>query len=98
MECKDLKKFITNIKDIEISIKNKTRFLTKEEISTKKIAKKSIYLNLNLKKNNIINKKHLIPLRPLQNGIPINQYQKIIGKRINKDKKKFSQLKYNDLY
>ena len=42
LECKDLKKFVSDIRELEIMLKVKKRFLTKLENETKKLAKSSL--------------------------------------------------------
>ncbi len=53
--------------------------------------RRSVYFYRNLKKGSVIKKKDLIFLRPFNNnGIKITEIEKIIGKKVKKDYKKFS--------
>ena len=82
LECKNLKQFVRNIRDIKLSLNDDRNTISKKEAHTKKIAKKSIYFSKTLKKNHIIKKDDLIALRPRLKGIsPIN-YKKYIGRRL----------------
>ena len=64
---------------------------------TKEIVKKSIFINKNLSKNHKLKKEDLIALRPLKNGIPIQEIDKILGKKINKKIYKLYQLQFKDV-
>lgn len=56
--------------------------------------KRSIYSKFNLKKNDKITNNNIIFLRPYQNkGIKIENYKKIIGKKIKQNIKKYSLIK-----
>ena len=43
LECKNLSQFVSNIKDIKLSLIDNRNTMSKKEAYTKKIAKKSIY-------------------------------------------------------
>jgi len=93
LECRDLKKFIYEIKSVYKSINSKKRVLTKEEISTKKVARKSLYFFRNLKKGHTINFKDIIPMRPVNNGISPKYFKNFIGKKLKRNVSRFSLLK-----
>ena len=97
LNVKDLKKFVETLRTMEKLRDFKKRSITSEEVKTKFIAKKSIFINKNLSKNKKIKIKDLIPLRPLKNGIPIKNIDKIINKKIKKKISKLYQIKFKDL-
>ena len=53
----------------------------------------------NLKKDSIISRKNIIPLRPaLSNYIPANNIDQIIGKKLIRNLLKDEPLSWNDIY
>ena len=97
LNVKDLKKFVETLRTMEKLRDFKKRSITSEEVKTKFIAKKSIFINKNLSKNQKIKIKDLMPLRPLKNGIPIKNVDKVINKKIKKKISKLYQIKFKDL-
>ena len=95
MPIKELKNFVTILKDVKTSISS-TRELTKLEHKTSKIVRKSLHYSKNLKKGSKIKFQDLIPLRPADNNISPNQYKKFIGKKLERNKNKFSALSEKD--
>ena len=93
LECKDLKIFITTLKDIIKSVSHDKRKITLNEKLTSRLVKKSIYYNDNLEKNSLLKEKDLIAMRPRLNGISPSYFQKFIGKKLKKNVKKFGMLK-----
>lgn len=87
LECKKLNKFVKEIHDIKISLRNNKNSISQKENLTKKIAKKSIYFSKNLKKNHKIKKSDLIALRPRLDGVSPIDYKKIIGKTLKNNVK-----------
>lgn len=65
--------------------------------SLKSIFEKSLAINKDLKKGDIINFSDLETKKPKGFGILASEYEKIIEKKINKDLKKWSFLNYEDL-
>ena len=90
LECNKLKDFIEKIQAINYSTFNSKRKLTSEEKKTQKVAKKSLYFFKDMKKNQIIKFKDIIPLRPFNGGITPSKYKTIIGKKLKKNVKKFT--------
>ncbi len=97
LNVKDLKKFVDTLRTMEKLRDFKKRSITSEEVKTKFIAKKSIFINKNLSKHQKINLKDLIPLRPLKHGISIKDLDKIINKKVKKNIGKLYQIKFKDL-
>jgi len=87
------KEFIKTIIDVKKVFSNDKRYLTKSEVANKQLVRKSLFFKDDYKKNQLIKKSMLLPLRPKKLGIsPIN-YKKILNKRIIKDVKKNEQIK-----
>ena len=97
LDCKKLAKFVRDIRDIKISLKDNRDTISIKESLTKKIAKKSIYFSKNLKKNHKIKKSDLVALRPRIEGISPIDYKKIIGKTLKSDVKTNSILSYKKI-
>ena len=70
--------------------------LSQELISTKKLFSKSLTLNCNLKKGQTILERYIVLKKP-GTGIPYNQKQKIIGKKVSRDIYSNEILKWEDL-
>lgn len=88
----DLKKFFKNLNELKkILGKNEKNFLRSEVISRKN-ARRSIFYNKDLKKNNKLKKNDLIMLRP-HIGVSPFEYKKYIGKKTKRDLKKGEILK-----
>ncbi len=96
MDPQDFKKFCYEIKRIWKILdhpvnKDKIGYLK----DMKNIFEKSLVISKDLKKGHIISKNDLNAKKP-GNGIPINEYKKIIGKKLKKNTKKNYQLKPSD--
>ncbi len=97
LNIKHLKKFVDTLRTMEKLRDFRKRKITIEEIKTKNIAKKSIFINKDISKYQKINKKDLIPMRPLKNGIPVQNFNEVINKKIKKKISKYYQIKFRDL-
>ena len=95
MEPDEFNIYVKNIRETEKILGNKKRNLSKNESDVKKTMQKSIFLNKDKKKNDIINKHDLVIMRPATSIKPYN-LEKIIGKRIKLNKKAFKVLKINE--
>lgn len=93
---KDLKKFFKNLDETKIILGKKIKTFLKSEIISRKNARRSIFINKNLKKNQKLNKNHLIMLRPAIGISPFN-VKKIYNKKLNKNKNSGDLLKLSDL-
>ena len=89
---------VNGLKQIAISLKNP---INKNDISNynlvKKIFEKSLAVNKNLKRGHVITFRDLEAKKPSGKGIPANQFNNVIGKRLNKDKKEYDFLNKEDL-
>ena len=75
---------------------SKERILSKQEKKELIYAKRGLYLNHSMLKNEILKEKDLIALRPCI-GIPAKDYYKIVGKKLKIDKKSFTALSFEEL-
>ena len=89
----ELKEYIANIRIAEKTIGHEKKIITKSEKNIKKPMQKSIVANKNLKKFHILSIDDLTTMRPGDGIAPYN-IDKIIGKQIIKNLKKFDQIKY----
>jgi sialic acid synthase SpsE len=97
MDVHNLKYFKKNINKINLILgsKNKKSVL-KSELKSRKFARRCIVLKNKIKKNSIITEKDIVALRP-NVGISTIYWKKIIGKKITKDLKANTALRWKDL-
>tara|TARA_B100000989_G_scaffold298025_1_gene285760 strand:+ start:1363 stop:2421 length:1059 start_codon:yes stop_codon:yes gene_type:complete len=93
---KELKKLRTSIDKVMDGIGIGTKKVLKCELKTRKLARRSLVLNKNLKKGEIISSKDLIPKRPGV-GISPSEIKKILGKKLRVNKYHDEVLFYKDL-
>ena len=93
---KELKSLIIDIRKTEKLLGSYSKSAQEEELEMRKISRKSIYLNNDVMKNEIICEDDFILKRP---GIGINpmEYQKIIGRRYSSNLRKGDLLKKEDI-
>ena len=97
LEPNELTEMIKSIRNIEEACSGSgIKEPSSSEIKNKSIVRKSIYLNSDVKKGDKLTEDMLIALRPA-NGISPMEIPNLIGRIFNKDLKKHSQLKYEDL-
>tara|TARA_Y100000590_G_scaffold141270_3_gene162072 strand:- start:15386 stop:16405 length:1020 start_codon:yes stop_codon:yes gene_type:complete len=97
LDPNELTEMITSIRNIEKACNGTgIKEPSSSEIKNKSIVRKSIYLNLDIKKGDKLTEDMLIALRPA-NGISPMEIPNLVGRTANKDLKKYSQLKYEDL-
>ena len=94
-EVRQLSSAVRQINDSFNSDYNKFNNSNSSEI--KKMFGKSLTLNKNLKKNDIIRVKDLDTAKPGMMGIAPSEYKSIIGKKLVNDKKKGEFLNFEDL-
>ena len=75
---------------------SKERILSKQEKKELIYAKRGLYLNHSMLKNEILKEKDLIALRPCI-GISAKDYYKVVGKKLKIDKKSFTALSFEEL-
>tara|TARA_Y100001970_G_C14246305_1_gene868522 strand:+ start:1356 stop:2336 length:981 start_codon:yes stop_codon:yes gene_type:complete len=82
----EFKKMVKSIRNVELSL-NQNYILTKKEINSKSEILKGPYININIKKGQKINYKNIIFKKP-QGDLPIENLNKYINKKINRNLKK----------
>ena len=88
---------VNSIRNIEKAISgNGVKEASSSEKKNINIARKSIHLSRDLKLGSVITEKDIIPLRP-GDGICTMNWEKIIGKTVNTDIKKFTKLTWEDI-
>ena len=97
LEPNELKEMVNSIRNIEKAISgNGVKEASLSERKNINIARKSIHLSRDLKSGSVITEKDIIPLRP-GDGICTMNWEKIIGKTVNTDIKKFTKLTWEDI-
>lgn len=97
LEPNELKEMVNSIRNIEKAISgNGVKEASSSEKKNINIARKSIHLSRDLKLGSVITEKDIIPLRP-GDGICTMNWEKIIGKTVNTDIKKFTKLTWEDI-
>ena len=81
--------------DIE-SLKNLKQDNSKFE-NVKSIFEKSLAINKNIKQNQVITFEDLEAKKPANRGIPASKFESVLGKRLNRDLKKWSFINVSDL-
>jgi len=97
LEPNELINMVTAIRNIELAISGSGEKLPSEsELKNISIARKSIYINKDLKKDHIIKEEDLITLRP-GNGISPMEWENIVGKKLTTNKNKSDMLTKSDI-
>ncbi|MEN9907223.1 MAG: hypothetical protein RLZZ540_364 [Bacteroidota bacterium] len=97
LEPDDLKAMVKAIRNIELAMSGDgEKKPSDSEIKNIVIARKSIHINKNLTKGHIISEDDMITLRP-GDGISPMEWNSIIGKKLNEDKKEFDKLSFSDI-
>ena len=97
LEPNELKEMVNSIRNIEKAISgNGVKEVSSSERKNINIARKSIHLSRDLKSGSVITEKDIISLRP-GDGICAMNWEKIIGKTVNTDIKKFTKLTWEDI-
>ena len=101
LDTNSMKEMILKLKDTNKMLggndasKNEKK-MSKQEKKELVYAKRGIYLNHSMLKNEVITEKDLITLRPCV-GISAKDYDKVVGKKLKLDKKSFTALSTSDL-
>ena len=96
LDTDSMKEMISKLKDTNKmlggndALKNEKK-MSKQEKKELVYAKRGIYLNHSMLKNEVITEKDLITLRPCV-GIAAKDYDKVVGKKLKLDKKSFTAL------
>jgi len=96
LEPIELLNMVKAIRNIELAFSGSgLKEPSKSELKNITIARKSIHLSKDLLSGSIITEQDIIPLRP-GDGICSMNWEGIIGKKINKNLKKYSKLSWED--
>ena len=101
LDTNSMKEMILKLKDTNKmlggndALKNEKK-MSKQEKKELVYAKRGIYLNHSMLKNEVITEKDLITLRPCV-GIAAKDYDKVVGKKLKLDKKSFTALSTSDI-
>ena len=101
LDTNSMKEMILKLKDTNKmlggndALKNEKK-MSKQEKKELVYAKRGIYLNHSMLKNEVITEKDLITLRPCV-GISAKDYDKVVGKKLKLDKKSFTAFSTSDL-
>lgn len=97
LEPNELKEMVDSIRNIEKAISgNGVKEASSSDRKNINIARKSIHSSRDLKSGSVITEKDIISLRP-GDGICAMNWEKIIGKTVNTDIKKFTKLAWDDI-
>ena len=83
LNIKKFQKMIINIREVELILGNKNKFISNSEKKNKPLIRKSIFASKDIKKNETIKLKNIKILKPLT-GIPAENIFKILNKRVKK--------------
>lgn len=98
MDIDDLKTLTSNIKKInEIIGKTNFKKVLRCEQKSRKFARRSIVVEKNITKNQIIKNNDIIALRP-NIGISVDMWDKVVGRRAKRNLKKHHTLSMKDFY
>ena len=98
IEIDEVKKLIENIDYIKKCLNHKiNKSKVKINMKLKEIFSKSLAINKNLNKNHKIKIEDLETKKPGGIGVDTKHYEKVIGKKLNKNLRKNSFLKFKDL-
>lgn len=96
LEPIELKAMVTAIRNIELAMSGDgEKKASESETKNIDIARKSIHINKSLLKGHILTDDDIISLRP-GDGISPMEWENIIGKKLNTDKKEFDKLLLSD--
>ena len=92
----EFKKMVSEIRRVEVIVGQEVKKCQKEEIQMSKVSRKSLTLNVSLKKNQRLKIDHLCLKRP-GTGLLYKNINNISGKNLKKNLKKNHQIKFTDL-
>lgn len=92
----DLKTMVGQIRNVELSIGSGIKVPHETEINTKEVARKSIHLKYDLKKDYIIKENDLVIKRP-GNGIQPNCISQLVGRKLKKDLERDTMITWENI-
>ncbi|KRB57282.1 N-acetylneuraminate synthase [Flavobacterium sp. Root186] len=97
LEPHELKEMVKGIRNIELAISGDgEKIASKSETKNIAIARKSIFINKDLKEGHIITDDDIITLRP-GDGISPMEWENVIGKKLTTNKNEFDKLSFLDI-
>ena len=98
MDPKSWEKMVIESRRLENALGSFTKKIEKNEIETAIVQRRSLRINKNLKKGSLISKEDLIALRPCpKDAISPSKLNKILGKKLKRNKKNGDYLSVNDI-
>ena len=98
LEAKNLKKFVRNIREIEQSLKNDHKKVSKEESNNLKVVSRKFFFSKKLIKNHQIKYDDIVPIRSdNKNGLGVNLFLKIINRKLKKNVNKMEILTWQKI-
>ena len=91
-DLKDFKFFVQKIRNLELSLGKSKKVITKSEIKNLKNVRKYLFAKVSIQKGEKFMEKNLLPLRG-NTGIPVKNWDKIIGRKSKYDFKKYELIK-----
>jgi N,N'-diacetyllegionaminate synthase len=92
----ELKALVDGIRAIELSLGDGIKRIQSVEKGTQKVVQKGIYTTQNLKAGTVITEEMLVGKRPVVE-LSIDEYEKLIGKKIVTDLSKNQAIKLSDI-
>ena len=93
------KAMVDKVRLLEKSLGSGNKIVEENELQTVVLQRRAIMINKNLNKNHKIDYKDLIFLRPnIKNGFQPYEYNKVIGKKLKKNKKAFEAILKKDIF
>mgnify|MGYP001437376041 FL=1 len=96
LEPKELKLLVEKCREVKLALGDKIKKPTPEELNSIKTIRRSLIINRDLKKGTII-KKNMIEIKRPGTGIKPENYNKIIGMKLTKNKKNDEIIFWKDL-
>lgn len=96
LEPDEFREMVVHIRKMERMLGVRKKEPAKSELAMKERLRRGLAASCDIEKGSIINQSMLMPLRPLK-GIPVSQYENILGKRINKDIRKGEFISFCDI-
>lgn len=96
LEPDELKRLVESVRHIERAMGSKRKRMSDAETETKKKARRGIYLARDMSAGEVVSEQDLLYLRPVQE-LEASDYRKVVGRRLNRDKRKYEPLSFNEL-
>jgi N,N'-diacetyllegionaminate synthase len=98
LEVKKLKNFVENIREIEFSLNDNMKKISKEETNNLKAVSRKFFFSKKLKKGQKILYTDIIPLRSSnKKGVIVNNLNKVINSKLKKNVKKLEVLTWKKI-